>query len=226
MQPARSAAATEEGAPPRASGGAPQRRCLVTRLPAGKAELIRFVVDPGGELVPDLAGDLPGRGLWTTADRRVLGRAVAKNLFARAAKAPVKVAPDLPERVAVLLRRRLLDLLGLAKRAGRLVSGFEKVESRLRAGRVAYLIEAADARPDGRAKLAKAAGPGVEIWQGPPAAELAAALGVAHAVHVAVAPGPLAARLREALRRHAGFLESAAAAAEIWTGTHRDAETQ
>ena len=46
---------------------APQRRCLVTREVKGQDQMIRFVLDPGGHVVPDVDGRLPGRGMWLSA---------------------------------------------------------------------------------------------------------------------------------------------------------------
>src|SRR6185295_764587 len=104
------------------------------------------------------------RGTWVSADRGILSEAVRKNAFAKAMQAPVKPAADLPERIGRLIDRQIVDLLGLARRSGTLVSGFEKVEVAMRTGKAALLIEARDAGADGRAKLARQALPGVEIW--------------------------------------------------------------
>ena len=59
------------------------------------AELIRFVVGPAGEVVPDVKRKLPGRGLWITASRAAVEEAVKRNVFARGFKRQVRVAPDL-----------------------------------------------------------------------------------------------------------------------------------
>ncbi|MGH6930578.1 MAG: DUF448 domain-containing protein, partial [Dongiaceae bacterium] len=60
----------------------PLRRCIVTRATLPKDVLVRFVIGPSGEIVPDVWGKLPGRGLWVKSDRAALESAVAKNLFA------------------------------------------------------------------------------------------------------------------------------------------------
>lgn len=185
--------------------GSPQRRCIVTREALDKSALIRFVLDPDGNVVPDLKGNLPGRGLWVKADAKTVAEAVKRNAFAKAAKAPAKAAKDLADQVGFLLKRQVCELIGLAKRGGMLVSGFEKVERRLRAGNVGLLIEASDAAADGRAKLARLAGSGVEIWTPLTGVELAQALGRETAVHVAVTPGGFATKLQAALQRQAGF---------------------
>src|SRR6478609_5989709 len=102
-----------------------QRRDLVSGQVRDEAELIRFVVGPDGAVVADLGRKLPGRGLWVAADRASVETAARKGLFSRAAKMKVAAPADLADRVDVLLRRRLLDGLGLAKRAGALTFGYE-----------------------------------------------------------------------------------------------------
>jgi len=182
------------------------RRCIVTRQALEKDQLLRFVLGPEDVVFPDLAGKLPGRGAWVKAERAVLEQAVQKNAFAKAFQAPAKVAPDLAERVGRLLDQQILDLLGLARRSGLLVTGFEKADTALRTGRAVLLIEAKDAGKEGRSKLARHTLPGVEIWAPLTAELLGRAIGRDHAVHVAVSPGGLAERLKIALRRQNGFI--------------------
>lgn len=196
----------ENGADDAGEPRGPQRTCVVTRQLLDKAEMIRFVLDPAGQVVPDLRGDLPGRGYWVKADRGTLAEGIRRNVFSRVTKGAARVDPGLVDRLAATLARQVLDQLGLAKKSGHLVAGFEKVEAALRAGKVALLVEASDGAPDGRAKLARLAGSGVEIWAPLPSAALAPALGREHAVHVAVKPGGMAERLKVTLRRHAGFM--------------------
>src|SRR5258707_13303657 len=172
----------------------PLRRCLATRAVRRKSALLRCVVGPDGTLVPDLAGRLPGRGLWITPERDIVALAAAKNLFAKAARERVVVPADLVDRVAALLARDLLDRLGLARRAGQAVAGFEKVRALLVEGAAGLLFAASDGAADGRRKLRLLAVdlPLVECLS---AAELAAALGRDTVVHAAVRKGRFAARL-------------------------------
>ncbi len=130
-----------------------ERRDIVTGEVMAEDRLIRFVAGPGGVVVPDLARKLPGRGIWVAADRASVDTAARKGLFSRSAKAKLNASPDLADQVDSLLRRRVLDGLGLAKRAGDLISGYEKVASALNAGRAAWVIEAADGAADGRRKI-------------------------------------------------------------------------
>ena len=191
----------------------PERRCIVTREALEKDRLIRFVLGPDNAIVPDLSENLPGRGYWVTASRKILAEAVKKNAFAKAMQAPVRPDADLADRVAGLVDRQVVDLLGLARRSGSLVTGFEKVDVALRTGKAVLLIEAKDAGMDGRAKLARHTLPGVEIWAPLTAEQLGRAIGRDFAVHVAVAPGGLADRLKMVLRRQQGLSDAGAAGA-------------
>jgi predicted RNA-binding protein YlxR (DUF448 family) len=129
------------------------RTCIATGEQDAPERMIRFVVGPDGEVVPDLARRLPGRGMWVRANRTAVERAVAKNLFARAARASVKPAADLGQRTERLLLERVLADLGRARRAGRAVAGFVKVELMISAGRAGLLVIAEEAEGDGVAKL-------------------------------------------------------------------------
>ena len=182
----------------------PLRRCLATRAVQPKAALLRFVVGPDGTLVPDLAGRLPGRGLWITPERDIVALAAARNLFAKAARERVVVPSDLVDRVVQLLLRDLLDRLGLARRAGQAVAGFEKVRALLVEGAAGLLFAAADGAADGRRKLRLLAAdvPLVECLS---SAELAAALGRDTVVHAAVRRGSVAERLADAAVRLEGM---------------------
>jgi ribosomal protein L7Ae-like RNA K-turn-binding protein len=142
--------------------------------------------------------------MWLSAERNVLNRAVAANMFARAARMRVKVAANLVDQVERLLAGRALDCLGLARRAGQVAMGFDQVRAYLRSSSAAVLVAAADSAADGRRKLHRLA-PGLPVITAFSRAELGAALGRSAAVHVAVAPGGLARRLIGDVQRLAGF---------------------
>jgi uncharacterized protein len=186
-----------------------ERRCIVTGEILPDERRIRFVADPEGRIVPDIEGRLPGRGMWVKAERAVLAKAIAKNAFARAAKAEVRADADLPDRVERLLVRRMVGDLGLARKSGQVVLGFDNVERSLRERVLpAVLIEAADGSPEGRRKLRN-----IAINQGVKARsvdcltrdELALALGRENVIHAALKPGRLAERLILEAARLEGF---------------------
>lgn len=185
-----------------------ERRDVVSGDVMEEARLIRFVAGPDGQVVPDLARKLPGRGIWVAADRASLATAVKKNAFARSAKAPLKAQADLPDLVEKLLRQRLLAGLGLARRAGDLTSGFEKVSATITGGKAAWLIEASDGAADGRRKilnLARKASPATGVLGVFTSAELGLALGLENVIHTAFLAGRTAERWAEDVRRLAGF---------------------
>jgi len=161
--------------------------------------MLRFVVDPEHRIVIDVDGKLPGRGLWLSADRDMLHTACAKNLFARAARSQVKVPEDLAERVEEQLVRRCLSHIGLARRAGQAIAGFEKVEAWLKSGKgVGLLLAASDGSEQGRAKitsLARALAAKASLVDSLDSAELGAAFGRDKAVHAVLAKGRLAGKL-------------------------------
>jgi predicted RNA-binding protein YlxR (DUF448 family) len=182
----------------------PHRRCIVTGNVGPTEGMIRFVVGPEQQLVPDIEGRLPGRGMWLSARRDVVNSAVAKSAFAKAARQKLAVPPDLADRLEALLRRRCLDLIGLARRAGQAIAGYDKVRAELKAGRGAVLLAARDGAPDGLRKLRVLAPllPAVSVLS---AAELGMAFGRDHAVHGLLLPGNLAKRLLIEAERLAGM---------------------
>jgi hypothetical protein len=183
-----------------------ERRCIVTRQSRPPGELIRFVAGPDGVVVPDLRARLPGRGAWVTAQRQTVESAVRSNAFSRALKQDVAVARDLAEMVEHLLRERTLAALGLAARAGSVVTGFTKVDRAARRGDLAVVLTASDGAADGRRKIAAAvsAAPRARPTHvsGFSAAELGLALGRPNVVHAGVVAGRVAASLETALTRY------------------------
>lgn len=131
----------------------PERRCIATGESQPKAGLIRFVIGPDAQVVPDVMGRLPGRGIYVAADRAAIAKAASKGLFSRAARQPVKAPDGLAEMVERLLVRRVTDLLSLARKAGDAVTGYEKVKEWLVKGQAIALIQASDGSERGKAKL-------------------------------------------------------------------------
>lgn len=186
-----------------------ERRCIVTGEVRPDAQLIRFVASPDACVVPDLAGKLPGRGYWVTADRAILDLAVAKNHFSRAAKVALRAPSDLSRLVEEQLARRISEYLGLARRSGQLVCGFDQVAESFGSRSVpAALVEASDGAADGRQKLARMAAsrglllPTIDCLN---SAELSLALGRENVVHAALKSGRLSERVRLEAGRLRGF---------------------
>lgn len=185
-----------------------QRRDVVSGEVMDEARLIRFVAGPDGAVAPDLSRKLPGRGVWVEATREAVSTAAKKNLFARSAKAKLTAAPDLADQVQALLERRCLDRLGLARREGALISGFEKALAAVRAGKAAWMVEASDGAEDGRRKLLSAArnSPSPpELFGVFSAEQLSVSTGGETVVHAVLLAGRTAERWTLEVRKLGGF---------------------
>jgi predicted RNA-binding protein YlxR (DUF448 family) len=136
---------------PRSTGT--ERFCVVERAVKPVSDLIRFVVAPDGAVVPDLKQHLPGRGVWVTATRNALTDAVRKKVFARGFKAEVRTTTDLVDFTEKLLVKSALDALAMAGKAGRVVTGFSKVEAAISGGEIAAVLHGRDASADGLRKI-------------------------------------------------------------------------
>lgn len=197
----------------------PLRRCIVTRERLPKERMIRFVLGPDRQIVPDMAAKLPGRGMWLSASWDVVnsesvgdggrrdgrsanvsqagrnsggGDRLLARAFARAARGPVTVPPDLPDILRTALMQRITASLGLARRAGQAVAGFEKAREMLRAGQAKVVMQAANGSEAERKRFLSGLESGLPVIDPLPGEALGKIFGRDYVVHVAVAPGKLA----------------------------------
>jgi predicted RNA-binding protein YlxR (DUF448 family) len=196
---------------PRTDRSATMRMCAVTRQVRPIDELIRFVVSPQGEVVPDLKRKLPGRGLWVSASHRTVAEAVRRHQFSKGFKREVRAAATLAADTEALLVRSATEALAMAAKAGQVISGFSKVEGALTQrqaqsqvrSQVRALIHASDGAADGIRKLdaivGQKRGNQAESQDFPPefpivtaltSAELDLALGRSNVIHAALLAGP------------------------------------
>jgi predicted RNA-binding protein YlxR (DUF448 family) len=212
-----------------------ERTCIVTRQAGDTETLLRFVAGPDMSVVPDLKGKLPGRGCWVTADRVHIDQAAKKNLFRRAFKADVTVAPELGALVDGLMAKSALGALGLARKAGRVALGAAKVDSVVRSGEALLVLHAYEASDDGVRKIAQArratvhlGGPRIDAHKLFSEAEMGLALGGTNVIHAAVLAGDAgqaAAKRMVALERfRGGFPDSPLTGADAEGGPAEDTE--
>jgi predicted RNA-binding protein YlxR (DUF448 family) len=184
---------------PRTDRSATMRMCAVTRKVRPIDELIRFVVAPSGEVIPDLKRKLPGRGLWVSASRHAVAEAIRRHQFSKGFKRDVRVAPTLAADTEALLVRFVIESLAMAAKAGQVISGFGKVEDALRQRQADALIHASDGAADGIRKLdaivRQNAGINDESNQFPVVTALTSeqldlALGRSNVIHAALLAGP------------------------------------
>jgi uncharacterized protein len=172
-----------------------ERMCVHTREVRPITDLIRFVVGPDGAAVPDLKSKLPGRGVWITATQDALTEAIKRKTLVRGFKREVRLSADLVTQTGHLLERAVLDALAIAGKAGLVPTGFGKTEAALAHERVAGLIHAAEAAPDGVRKLAAALRKygfqdQIPVISGLGSEQLDLALGRSNVIHAALLAGP------------------------------------
>ena len=184
---------------PQARG--PVRLCVATRAVRPVEDLIRFVIGPNGEAVPDLKSKLPGRGVWVTATQKVLADAIKRKVFAHGFKRDVRLAPDLLSRTERLLERSALDALAIAGKASLVVTGFTKVEKALMDADIVALLHGAEASPDGVRKLDARRRRSIVVIRFLTSAQLDLALGRSNVVHAALFAGPASSTFLARLRR-------------------------
>jgi len=181
--------------------------------------LIRLALGPDGQVLPDIRAKAPGRGAWIGVDRADLDAANARGklrgALARAFKTSALAIPDdLGALIAGQLQRAFLDRLGLEAKAGKVLTGTERIEAAARGGQVHLLLHAADAGADGARKLAQAwrvgrdregsGEQGLALPVGRPILSLA--LGRENVVHIAVTDPAAGSRVRDALDRWLHFI--------------------
>jgi predicted RNA-binding protein YlxR (DUF448 family) len=202
----------------------PERKCILSGRSDARDALIRLALSPEGPdgsclVLPDVLARAPGRGAWIALDRQQLVEAVAKGklkgALARAFKgAALDIPADLPDRVTRALIRAFTERLGLELKAGRLLTGSERIAEQARAGRVVWLAHAADASPDGCRKLDQAWRVGEDAEGTGMAgiilpldrATLSVALGRDNVVHLALADRGASTRLDPLVQRLLHYL--------------------
>ena len=181
----------------------PERKCIATGDVQPRYGLIRFVMGPDGQVVPDISGKLPGRGVYVSAQRSALDKAVAKKLFARGFKQPVTVQDGLVAWIEEALARRVVDLISLARKSGDAVSGYEKTKDWLIKEKADVLIQAVDGSGRGKSKLSTPHYGTYIGWL--TADELGLAFGRETVIHAALASGGLSQRVVEEAQRLRGL---------------------
>lgn len=182
-----------------------ERTCIVTREVMDPSALIRFVASPDGQVVPDIKGNLPGRGVWVTAKKSLVEKAVSQSAFSRGLKASVSASADLPDQLDALLAKSALGAFGFARKAGECLSGSGKVEGSVRSGQAIGVLHALDGADDGLRKLSQAVhaveqqgGPRIKIWRVFSSLQMNMALGATNVIHAALIEGGAA---RNCLRK-------------------------
>jgi len=209
-----------------------ERFCALERRVKPADELVRFVVGPDNDIIADVKRKLPGRGLWITASRTAVNEAVNKRIFARGFRKEVRVPAELAAQTESLLERAALDALAIAAKAGRVISGFAKVESAIGDDELVAVIHAREASDDGKRKLSAAARrnsaqaaqvPLIEAFSGQ---QLDLALGRVNVIHAALLGGPVSTTFLARTKRLLRFRDDNPGAATSTTAPSNELGTE
>lgn len=127
--------------------------CFVTKEFHKREEMIRFVISPSKEVVFDVNEKLPGAGIWLYPLKESFVQAVEKRIFYKAAKGTVKIPENLGDVVLNSLKSKMLQLLSIARKSGKLSFGFEGVKKAIETKMVFVAFESNDASKNGHDKL-------------------------------------------------------------------------
>ena len=173
-----------------------ERTCAVTRLHRPPEAMIRFVLDPAGNVTPDIRRKLPGRGVWVTATAVNVAKAAGKGIFTRAFRSPATVPPELVEMVDKSLERDVLQAISMSNKAGLVAPGMFQVEKAVADGKLAAIFHATDSSKDGHRKIAQLVrrteqeGASVRFFKILSSEQMGLALGRPSVVHAALRRGP------------------------------------
>ena len=109
-----------------------ERRCCGCRKVRLQEEMIRLTLSPEGSVTSSPGG----RGVYVCPTVACVERAVKTKAIARGLKSPgvSLTSPDLLQAVGAGARRKVAALVGLARRAGKVILGRERVEESLSRG--------------------------------------------------------------------------------------------
>jgi uncharacterized protein len=206
------------------SGSVPVRTCIMERARKERPFLLRFVLSPQDRAIPDIKGNLPGRGVWVTAKKAIVAEAVKRRAFTRAFRKSVSISEDLPLQVEELFKRSALERLSICNKAGLVVVGFAKVEDALNRGELTGLLHASEAARGGKAKLDRkfaALNPGKDHSRpgiGFTSAEISLAAGSTNVIHAGLKDGGATLAFFEALDRLSGYCTGDATGSSLRQG--------
>ena len=183
------------------------RKCIATGEILNKEDLLRFVVLNDNMVVPDFKKKLPGKGIYVKNAKSLLEKAINNNLFGKALKKSVKANNELVLQVESILYKQALNSISLARKAGVMVSGMDKVKEVLKKNNAAFLLEAQDAGTDGHNKILSLA-KNLEVFNLFKIEELDKELAKDNTVHLAFIKSAMSNSVRETFVRLTSFLNN------------------
>lgn len=181
-----------------------ERKCILEGVVKKTDELLRFVMIDN-TLLPDFNKKLPGKGIYITNNQLSLKTAIEKKLFQKVTRHCLNIDNNLIEIVENLLKKQALNSINIARKAGSLVSGFEKVKEAIKKNNVEFIIQASNAGQDGKEKIAFLA-KSIEIFNLFSIDELDITLNKENTVHIAILKSDMSGMVYNNLKKYQNFL--------------------
>lgn len=168
--------------------------------------LLRFT-EANNMVIPDFGKKFPGKGSYVEVSTSALKKAVERKLFSKFYKKNLHESEELIEQVTHILKKKGLDSINFSRKAGVLITGFEKVKDTIINDKASFILEATDAGDDGHKKILSLAKT-TELFSLYTIEELDQALNKTNTVHVAFKKSTMANLARKDFNKLKSFLEN------------------
>lgn len=136
-----------------------ERSCVACREKNEQQHFLRYVLGPDNQLVVDYRNRLPGRGAYTCFTSECIGKALKNGGFTRAFRKEISALSneDLLKTALDAINQRIFGLLGVARKAGEVISGTSQLQAAFGRQEIKYLIIAEDAADGSVGKITRQA---------------------------------------------------------------------
>ena len=111
-----------------------------------KDDFIKICLSPDNKLIPDLRDNLPGKSVWLPADKTLIDDILRKGDLKTYFGVSKIFSPDLISIIEVILRKKILSSISMAKKSGVLAIGLDAIKTQLIQKRHCLIIVARGAR--------------------------------------------------------------------------------
>ena len=111
-----------------------------------KDDFIKICLSPDNKLIPDLCDKLPGKSAWLPADKALIVDILRKEDLKTYFGISTIISQDLVSLIELILRKKILSSISMAKKSGVLVLGLDTIKTQLVQNRHCLIIVAMGAR--------------------------------------------------------------------------------
>ena len=109
-------------------------------------DFIKFSLSPDNKLVPDLHDKLPGKSIWATTDKALIECIQERKDVKEHFGVSHVFTNDLLFLIKKILRKKIVNSISLAKKAGYLAIGIDTIKAQLKEKKHCLIIVAKEAR--------------------------------------------------------------------------------